>query len=345
MSLNMKSIMGKALLTICSIVVTFLVVEGGVRLWGIRPYSDRLVAYEFDEELGWRTRNNFRYFRSTVNYAHFNYYNPNGFPTSQKHWHDSLDSSKSSIAFIGDSFTEGYYLPYEFTFSNIVGEQLPNMQIINLGVSGYAPDQYLLAARRHLPRYKVQAIVVMFFANNDIPDIQRSEYQGYAKPIFGDSLEKPLNTPLQKLGGKKTDRSFPQMIVDQLALYTLMRPVIKQYLAASADQEVDTPLEYSEASMRRALRFIRQIHREFPESQFIVFYVPRYEELTTPGIFERNVSLFRKIARDLDLSIAVSFDRSVTGSPRSLYISGDGHVSRHGSALIAQILLPYLKSQ
>ena len=37
--------------------------------------------------------------------------------------------------------------------------------------------------------------VVMFFPNNDLPDMLRDTYRGYAKPYFGDSLEPPPHPP------------------------------------------------------------------------------------------------------------------------------------------------------
>jgi hypothetical protein len=52
---------------------------------GVYP-SHRLMPYQFDSELGWVPRPSTRYLRVSPEYLHFNYYNKDGFPTSEANW-------------------------------------------------------------------------------------------------------------------------------------------------------------------------------------------------------------------------------------------------------------------
>ena len=47
------------------------------------------------------------------------------------------------IVFIGDSFTEGYGLPWEKTFVGIFANRFKNMEVLNAGVASYSPSIYL----------------------------------------------------------------------------------------------------------------------------------------------------------------------------------------------------------
>ncbi len=56
----------------------------------------------------------------------------------------NLNKTKHRIIFIGDSFTEGLFLPYEKTFVGIIDQSLSsrNIEILNAGVSSYSPIIY-----------------------------------------------------------------------------------------------------------------------------------------------------------------------------------------------------------
>ena len=109
-----------------------------------------MTTYTFDNKIGWRAKKNFKFFRSSTVYAHWSYYNPEGFPTSKENFKNYTNTLKPSIALIGDSFVEGYYLPYEQTFANLLDNNCEEKQVINLGISGFSPYQYLMYSRLHL---------------------------------------------------------------------------------------------------------------------------------------------------------------------------------------------------
>ena len=275
---------------------------------------------------------------TSSHYAHFTYYDGDGFPTDEDRFSDSLKKEKPTIAFIGDSFTEGYYLPYRQTFVHLVGQKFPEKQVLNLGVSGFAPDQYLLSARRHLPRFNVTDIVVMFFPNNDLPDMLKDTYRGYAKPYFGDSLDKPTNLPLRKLSGVERKRAVFGTMARHLALYTAFQSIRNK----TRGREEPPPsadsggVVFREEDMRKALRLIQKIKIEFPASRFVVYYVPRYEEILDAETLKENLAMFERLAADLSLEAhtLVSVVRQAA-DPAEIFIVAEGHFSPLGSRLVA----------
>ena len=87
---------------------------------GIVPGTERMVTYQFDDTLGWKSRADYKYYRSSLYYGHFNYYDPQGFPTDVMRWHEAASSSASSVAILGSSHAESYYLPYEQSFPYLI---------------------------------------------------------------------------------------------------------------------------------------------------------------------------------------------------------------------------------
>lgn len=268
MAKKLKRILIKLSLIGFGIVVALVILESAVRLIGIPAGQARLAKLEFDDTLGWRTKKSSRIFHSFAHSAHFSYYNPDGFPVLKQNWNQPSSREAPSIAVIGDSFTEGHYLPYEYTFTNLLDQRIGTKQVINLGVRGYSPDQYLLAARRHLGDYNVTDIVVMFFPYNDVPEALQDTADGYAKPLFGDTFDEPLNTPLTKLRGDDNVPAILEPVVNRPALIQVTKPIFGQYVLAPlglwpSRYNVE-PVFHEEFAMRKSLRLIKQIEVEFP---------------------------------------------------------------------------------
>ena len=336
---RLKGLSIKICLVCFGILVAFLILEGILRLQGITGYQDRLSIYQFDDTLGWIPKPNTRYFRSNRDYAHYNYFGPQGFPASKQDWHKSLSKSLPTIAFIGDSFSESYYLPYELTFPYLVGNKFPAKQVMNLGVSGYAPGQYLITARRHLGAYNTTDIIVTFFPHNDIPDFSKSTYQGYSKPLFEDSLAKPANTPLNKLSGGVGRGGILRSINDRSAVIRAINPSLFKYfpgLGRFGSDVISEPIYIEETAMRRALLPIKQIALEFPVETFIVYYISRYEELLQPGLFKQNIDLFHKLCEELAMRcFSTASIAAKVSDPADLYLPTDRHFTKLGARLVA----------
>lgn len=317
-----------------SVVLTAAVIEVGLRFGGITPNAERLEAYEFDDTLGWKMRPSFKTYRSSGYFSHFSYTNPDGFPTTAAGQFVPTDTAAPSLVVIGDSFAEGYYLPYEQTFAYLLGQQVPELQVINLGVSGYAPDQYLLNARRHLSRYNVKAIVVTFFAYNDVADVNNPYYQGYSKPLFDSSLQFPINVPLARVDVDPEYKSLFHRIIQSSALYALVRPIVRGKFPFNEAHLAVRRFDVKE--MVRSLQFVKAIETEAAIPSFLVYYIPTFEEVSR-GELPHNAMAFRLACEELRLRCASMGDIVADlAEPERLYFVGEGHFSPEGSRRVAE---------
>jgi len=321
------------LLIIFSVCITVLSAEFVVRSFGVRPYETRLERYEFDDTLGWVTRKSQATYISKRRYAHQLFYDKDGFPSDRAAINDSNSSTQPSIALIGDSFVEGYYLPYEQTLANRLS-QLTGKQILNLGVSGYSPGQYLLSARRHLARYNVTDIVVFLFAFNDIPYVSLDMYRGYEKPLVSDESYEAVNLPLEKIAGNEAQMRGPvKSLLDKFALWSLIKPL---FVFLGQDDAVELVAERLDASeMNRSLKLIARINTEYPGASFHVYYIPDITELNASDVYAFNISSFEQHCARLGLN-CITPDFPGGQDVDTLYIPEDHHLSSLGAEFVAK---------
>ncbi|WP_036291873.1 hypothetical protein [Methylosinus sp. PW1] len=81
----------------------------------------------------------------------------------------TANADRQRIVFIGDSFTEGVGLPYEQTFVGRFAQAFPEIDVLNAGVSSYAPSAYYEKLKYYLDKgLKFDEAIVYI----DISDIQ-----------------------------------------------------------------------------------------------------------------------------------------------------------------------------
>jgi hypothetical protein len=76
---------------------------------------------------------------------------------------------------LGDSFTFGLGVPYGKRFTELLENGFRGLDVWNLGVMGYAPDQYLKLAERWLPPVPWKFVLVQL-SNNDVSDVAQHEW-------------------------------------------------------------------------------------------------------------------------------------------------------------------------
>jgi hypothetical protein len=72
------------------------------------------------------------------------------------------------VLHIGDSMVFGANVPRDQTFTARLNELQPDTQHLNGGISGMAPDDYLVVLRRWVEREPVEMAVMYLFAGNDL---------------------------------------------------------------------------------------------------------------------------------------------------------------------------------
>ncbi len=87
------------------------------------------------------------------------------------------------VLLVGDSYTFGAQVNDEETYGSLLAARhLPEGEVINLGVSGYGPDQAVLFYEREGVKYKPDIVVLGFFVHGISRNAARFKY--YTKPRF-----------------------------------------------------------------------------------------------------------------------------------------------------------------
>lgn len=91
-------------------------------------------------------------------------------------------AGKKRICVLGDSFVWGFGVEDHEVFTRLIEEKVRGVEVINLGVSGYATDQELLAFSEDGYKYAPDLVVLAFYAN-DLDELAASISYGYPKPF------------------------------------------------------------------------------------------------------------------------------------------------------------------
>ncbi|MGO8998932.1 MAG: hypothetical protein ACLQVI_36870 [Polyangiaceae bacterium] len=104
---------------------------------------------------------------------------------------DLPDPTRPTIFFVGESITMGHGLMWEESLAGIVGDAL-NLQVVDLGVDGYASDQAFLRLLDTFPRFEHPVAIVTLF----LPDLMLSRVERVDHPrMIFDGLEVKLVPP------------------------------------------------------------------------------------------------------------------------------------------------------
>lgn len=330
---------------VLSVLLSLGIAEALLRVRGIRPDAGRLDVYQFDETLGWVTRRKAAFYRSSPRFAHWTYYDAEGLPVSRADLEKPADFGAPSILIVGDSFVESYYVPYDESFPYLVSRSMSDRKVVNLGVSGYSPEQYLLRLRAEAPKYDVTDVVVVFFAFNDVPAIDAPLYQGYAKPVFGQTFDRPVNTPLRRMSPRDRD-GLAARALRRSAIHQVLQPLLVQW---TGGPEI-TPLKHEilvldEERFAKAMKMFAAGRLAVPGARYRVVYMPCWQEAVDEAALEHNIQLFRRHCAAEQLSCAVApFAGMSREALESQYLIGDGHLSRAGSATMARFLSGLLRA-
>jgi GDSL-like Lipase/Acylhydrolase family len=179
-----KSVKTRALAITCSVVIFF---GGGELLarWILPPAAEmvrdeRYLTYRYDARLGWFPQENSEHTFQGLRRIQVRH-NPDGFRD-----HDFGQKVKPRLIFMGDSFVWGYDAETEERFTDRLQARLPLVEVMNLGVSGYGPDQEYLLAQQTLAKFQPDLVVLVFCVDNDHIDAATNFQFAYYKPYYVD---------------------------------------------------------------------------------------------------------------------------------------------------------------
>jgi hypothetical protein len=103
--------------------------------------------------------------------------------------------TRAPVVIVGDSFVEAAFVPQKQLLSSQLSERM-GVEVANLGVSGYGPQQELIVLRRHGLALQPEIVLWLFFEGNDLIDLRRydeimqdwqatiDEYHGFWRRSF-----------------------------------------------------------------------------------------------------------------------------------------------------------------
>jgi hypothetical protein len=353
-----------------------LVVAWGVALLGIelalRMFGDDVLAignqsrfYRFDPELGWNNTPNSNGYLARLEYRVEVRINSQGMRDREPL---PLAAGAKRIAVLGDSFTWGVGASYGERFTELLEQQLPNVDVLNYGVSGFGTTQQLVQLNNVLAA-KPDYVVLALCLSNDVGDAITPFQQGYNKPFArrgGDGRVEIAGYPLinvkamgDKLIGADSDlRLFGAINLLHRALAgpnpATKDPRFRTDPTASAEglYTPDDILSIDARMRKKAALDIEadllgmmndKVTAALGAGRFLVAFVPTKIEVipelwdtNTRGYEEGDQLLERLHVRDID----VLDPRGEFGAED--FWRRDGHWNREGHRVFARVLGEYL---
>ena len=272
-----------------------------------------------------------------------------------------LQADKKRILFIGDSFTEGLFFPYEETFTGQIARQRPDLDILNAGVSSYSPLIYYLKVDYLLNKVGLKFDELFVFI--DISDIQ-DEY------LY---LDVERFTPLPETNDLKNflfkaDRfvfnhsygynflkqaiekmSEKVRIVDARGKWTLNQHFYDTYRLNIKEENVkkwaDKGIAHAEENMQKLVNLCKARNIAltivvYPwDAQIYARDLPSKQELIWRAFARKNGIGF------MDLFPVFINNESAEAIFSKYFLPGDLHWNASGHALVAREVLAYLEKR
>jgi hypothetical protein len=281
-------------------------------------------------------------------------------------WPDQAD-----IVAVGDSLTFGYGVKDDQAWPAIVNRALPGSDVINLGLIGAGPQQYLRVFETFGSKLRPRLLLVGFFARNDFWDANLFErwLNSGAAPNY--LVWRDYGRP----GGldRENDLSWEaEFIVKRSYLYNLLREVRDAVrnrfqtqittLRLSDGNRLDLDIGDFENKVSGALpdsrefrlvvKTLQDLHSiaERDGTNVLVVLQPSKEEVYLPLLGEPSPDLQGPLRTALEeggipyLDLLPGFRRRAAKG-EALFFQSDGHPNGRGYALIADLVLSHLKNK
>ncbi len=333
----------------------FLLFEGVSRLaFSVPPIADRLWA---NESASWRRMWVSRHRSGAEFNFEFDRYDPLRGWIVKPNVHDALAfgtkrlntnsvgmrgkreypvervAGKTRIVVLGDSFTFGEEVSDEDVYASRLQDALPNAEILNLGVHGYAHDQMAIHLVESGLRYRPD-IVLLGFVQVDI-DRNLLSFRDYAKPRFelegdGDGLllsHSPVPAPDEIL---RFDIVHPR-ILDLLAV---VRYRVSFASSSLRDQE-------KEVTRRLLVRIAETTKRAGAKPVFV--HLPVGFEIAAEGVAGRGEPLLLDFLKAHPDVLGFSARERFQNERRAGKITDtEGHWDGSGHRVAAQAIEEFL---
>jgi hypothetical protein len=299
----MKAVAQQLVLVAVSTLLALVLMDLGYR-WLIEPEAIVPKAVgRFDDALGWALVPNASASSSATGTPVEYRINSKGLRDDETDYVKSPGTLR--ILLLGDSRTFGYGVPIEQHFSKLLEGYFRNVEVINMGVSGYGVDQELLAFRKEGVRYQPD-VVIAYVAHFGDQRHMFADRWGKPKPQFQlrDGELTLSNVPVPtEYAGLDTAHRVDLFLVSHSPLYRdvsqtaigLLKRAIGRAGPAPALTDGNPDPVLVDRMYELAVAILQQLDREATAAgaQFVlVTQLPRlHSECATLGIKSLDVSL------------------------------------------------------
>src|ERR1043166_4875618 len=164
----MKRACQNAALLLGSCLVAVGGVEMGLRIWGpdVRARGNQNVFYRFDPVLGWDNLPGAEGRFTRSEFSHYVKISASGMRDADV---APKQTGEFRVAVLGDSFAWGVGADYGERFTEVVEARNQSINVLNFGVAGFSPIQYVFQLDKVFP-FKPDYVVVALCLGNDIFD-------------------------------------------------------------------------------------------------------------------------------------------------------------------------------
>lgn len=270
-----------------------------------------------------------------------------------------LQTEKKRILFIGDSFTEGAFVPYESTFAGQIARARPDLDILNAGVSTYSPLMYYLKIDYLLNKTKLTFDELFVFIDmSDIQDEYVYKDLEHFKPSHEASFFNDLIFRIERFfyNHSYTYNVFRQVVktrserlrrLGETEMWTFNQHILDKYNLKIREEHVQEwskkGLVYAVDNMQRLVNLCKKNNIPltivvYPwEIQVFVRDMPSRQQLIWSSFAAKNGVGF------LDL-----FPVFINNAPpetviKKYFLPGDFHWNESGHALVAHEVLNYME--
>jgi lysophospholipase L1-like esterase len=268
---------------------------------------------------------------------------------------------RAEIVVLGDSMAFGYGVDDEDAWTALLAERLPGIRIVNLGLIGAAPQQYLRAYEMFGQALRPDLVLMCLFPGNDLADAgQFQEWVQAGSPGSYDDWRWD--------GGQDSEQSIQDQI-RQSHLVAFLRYARQSLRSRFKGKTIDFPdgtqLQLAPAVYARNEELALPGHHNFrlvlnavertqalaeeTGSRFLVLLMPTKEEVYLPLVDDESppatapfAAQFEEDGRPyLDLT---SYFQARARQGERLFFEIDGHPNAAGYRLIAEVVLDHLRS-
>ncbi len=271
----------------------------------------------------------------------------------------------AEIVVVGDSVVFGYGVEDEQAWPAIINQALPRTHVLNLGLTGSGPQQYLRVYETFGTSMRPKVVLVGLFIGNDFWDAKMfnqwlesgAEGNYMVWRTFG-RFDFSLQHPITSIHGFLRRHSYLYSLVwDLYRKWRSSSPQVisfadgtQLYLIPSELVAVTTLAQPHRQEFQLVLQTLTRMQAIAQENgtHLLVIFQPSKEEVYMPLLDEATPdpsSSLRTALEELGiayLDLAPVFRQRAAAGER-LFFETDGHPNAAGYALIAEVVLSHLK--